>query len=281
MTSPQPSGVDEYAGANPQAGPSVATNFQALYGISADDLNLKVQTGMSGEPTGNVNARAAERGDADPRARTPLTQSVLAILQSLNAMSPKARQSLQAMLSKAGYLSEDYLATGHMDKDFVKAFTEMLSEYARSNDIPETNENSAGLAQRVSWQTYLTNRASDVEKAAAAEKAEPAKVRLISMTEATPAYRAAFREAVGRDPSANEIRQFVDAYNAEARANPLVTKVEMVDGVEVTSTEGGVSEDFMGTQIEENPDYANYQAVATYFPAMERVLGEVHNLNEL
>lgn len=280
MTSPQPSGVDDYQGAQGPAA-STGTDFGALYGVDAATAALQVQTGLRGEPTGNVNARAAERGDTDPRAHTPLTQSIAAILQSLNAMNSKSRKSLQDMLVKGGYLNENYVASGSVDKDFVRGFVDMLSEYSRSNVIPETSDGPGGINQSVSWAYYLNQQvqAHEAGKKEKEKEANPPKVRLLSMTEAAPAYKEAFRQAVGREPTASEIRSFVDSYNAKAKENPLTTSVEMVDGVEVTSTSGGVAEDFMGDQIEENPDYANYQAVATYFPRMESLLSAPNDIN--
>lgn len=286
MTSPQPGGVDDYQGpVAPAPGAGGGIDFGALYGVDAGTAALQVQTGLRGEPTGNVNARAAERGEADPRAHTPLTQSIAAILQSLNAMNSKNRKVLQEVLRKAGYLPEDYAATGHVDKKFVNGFVDMLSEYSRSNEIPDTEAGPGGLAQSVSWMTYLNEKARETEAATAEakkrafEEANPPKVELINYNMAAPAYKEAFRNAVGREPTENEINAFVDSYNAKAKASPLVTKVEMVDGVQVTSQTGGVSEDFMSDQVEENADYANYQAVGNYFPLMERILGGGPELN--
>jgi hypothetical protein len=200
-------------------------------------------------------------------------------------MNGKARQSLQQMLVKAGYLGGEYSATGHVDKDFVKGFVEMLAEYSRSNEIPETVDGPGGINSATSWMFYLNEKARANESASADAKlagfkaANPPKVELINYNMAAPAYKEAFRSAVGRDPTENEINAFVDSYNAKAKASPLVTNIEMVDGVQVISQTGGVSGDFTSDQIEENADYANYQAVGNYFPLMERILGGGPELN--
>lgn len=279
-----PAGVDEYAGSAPAPVPGTGVNFGAYYGIDAATASLPVQ-GSSG----GVNARAAERAGEQGSgpykddfrsqpAPNQATATVGAIIQALNGLSTKNRRDLQEKLIRAGFLPKNYSASGAMEKDFVRSFAEMLTEFSRSNQIPKTDASGA-VEGYVNWMSYLDSRAVDNEQAEAKAKkkadaeANPPKVELINYNMAAPAYKEAFRAAVGRDPSDSEINAFVDSYNAKAKENPLTKKVEMVDGVEVTSYEGGVSEDYMSDQIEENADYANYQAVATYFPAMERILG--------
>ena len=282
MSNPEPAGVDEYANSKPAA-PAAGggVNFGTLYGIDAATANVPIQ-GSSG----SVNARAAERGEEDPRSQpapNQLTTTIGAIIQALSGLSTKNRKDLQDKLIRGGFLPKNYVINGAMEKDFVRGFTEMLTEFARANQLPETDASGA-IEGYVNWMSYLDSRAVDNEQAEAKAKKKadaetnPPKVELINYNMAAPAYKEAFRAAVGRDPSDSEINAFVDSYNAKAKENPLVTKVEMKDGVEVTTHEGGVSEDFMSDQIEENADYANYQAVATYFPAMERILGG-NNLN--
>lgn len=100
------------------------------------------------------------------------------------------------------------------------------------------------------------------------------KVQHLDPTAARDALNAAFTSAVGRAPTEAELKQFAANYDAAARKNPLVTTaVRDASGATTTTTTGGVDAQPIAENLYiHSPEYANYQAVSTYFPAIERAL---------
>lgn len=99
-------------------------------------------------------------------------------------------------------------------------------------------------------------------------------VQNLDPTAARDALNAAFSDAVGRAPTAAELAQFVSSYTAAAQASPVVTNSSRdAAGVVTTSKSGGVdAQPIAEAGYIHSPEYANYQAVAKFFPAIEKVL---------
>lgn len=100
------------------------------------------------------------------------------------------------------------------------------------------------------------------------------KVQNLDPTAARDALNAAFADAVGRAPTAGELAAFSSNYAAAAQASPVVTTaVRDESGATTTSTTGGVdAQPIAEAQYIHSPEYANYQAVSKFFPAIEKVL---------
>lgn len=100
------------------------------------------------------------------------------------------------------------------------------------------------------------------------------KVQNLDPTAARDALNAAFTDAVGRAPTAEELSAFTANYTAAAQKAPLVTTSSRdASGAMHTSTSGGVdAQPIAEAEYIHSPEYANYQAVSKYFPAIEKVL---------
>lgn len=189
-----------------------------------------------------------------------------AILESLVRMSSRDRVLIQSKLVAAGFLGEKQYKAGAADDATISAMSGLLGEAARY---------AITRGEVVSWQKYLADRANG--GAPGDEVDEPAKVNLLTVEGVRSSFAASFREMVGRAPTDSEVRKFVDSYNAEARSSPPRESVEIgEDGTQFVTTTGGVDPgEFAEEHIQENPDYADYQAVAYYMPALEQALGAI------
>jgi hypothetical protein len=85
---------------------------------------------------------------------------------------------------------------------------------------------------------------------------------------------SAFKAAVGRTATAEELATLRDHINAEEKKNPTISKsFSRSNGSGASSsstvTSGGVDETQLAkTFAEQNPEYASYQQATTYFDAM-------------
>jgi hypothetical protein len=214
------------------------------------------------------------------RPGAPMQQGVTAkaILESLVRMSQAERALVQSKLVAAGFLKEKSYSPGAADDQTINAMAGMLGEAARF---------ALTRGEVISWQQYLSDRAVGgdgsgdvVEKAKDGTTSQSMQATLLTVEGVRGSFTATFRDMIGREPTPEEIQNFVDAYNAEVRANPPKRIGEMGDdGTEFVTIEGTTDPAaFAEEHIQENPDYAQYQAVATYVPALEELLGAVGGL---
>ena len=248
---------------DPQAWENAAASY---WGIEVFDENVY---------SGQVNARAAERGEALPYAidpqGTPRTQPVSAIMQTLMNMSSRERILLQTKLNKAGYLPDSF-KPGAADDQTINALSTVLLETARQ-----------GIAsgESVSWQDYLDERIQSAES----EEAKAAQSRTFTQTSSSVTTKEsgrgviwdAFRDAVGRNPTESEIDKFMARLNERERANPTVTTTTVdADGNSSSSTTGGMDAaaraDIVRQEVQGNDQYAEYQAAAFYMPLLFQAL---------
>lgn len=105
--------------------------------------------------------------------------------------------------------------------------------------------------------------------------------------------RETLQQQLGRDPTQAEYEDFLAALNAAERANPAIKKTTVVDRFEIdpqtgepyvedrTSRSRMVSSPMTETgfrqllyeKAQQHPDWAEWQAVGTYFPALLEALG--------
>lgn len=103
--------------------------------------------------------------------------------------------------------------------------------------------------------------------------------------------RAMIQRELGRDPTKAEFEDFISAVQAAQRANPTRTKTTETttvttdkdgkpidrDSSSSSTTRGGISqagvEDILLRRARQNPDWAEWQAVGTYAPALFAALG--------
>lgn len=262
--------VEAYAGRAGASAPAAASGwndtYQAVFGINAAEAGIPAKE----DAWGQTNARVAEAGGTDVRAYDSTATTVGALIQSLASMTVSARKELQKRLVASGNLPQTYQVAGALDKQMVAGFADLLKESAANSVV---NPNS-------SWSDYLTEKIRSIEVDAATPKVSKS-VRLLSMSEASPVFRDAFSAAVGRAPTDAEISKFVNAYNAKAKSSPVTETSQMTGGVQTTTTMGGVDPGQVAHDMAvENPDYANYQAVATYMPLLEKALGPIGGVSD-
>jgi hypothetical protein len=108
-------------------------------------------------------------------------------------------------------------------------------------------------------------------------------VDIYSREDARGLARATLRRELDRDPTEAEFEDFVSSLQAFTKDNPrtAVTRTTTdADGKvisEKTTNRGGVSEagvsEFLQDKAEEQPGYAEWQAMGTFFPALMQALG--------
>ncbi len=279
MTTPNPMpSFDEFSVDEEQqaAGVAWSPTQQAQWGFNPAEASVPVEHANMGGPAGvGYSEKTAEREGADaaraydPNKKVVVPQNIASVVQWINGLNGQGRTQIQATLKAAGYLPGDYSVTGDMDKKTVEAFVDMLGESSRYSIA------NPGTA----WQDYLLGKAQrtiDAEDKAPRTQTRRDVTRL--SYDDPGGFFDAFQQAVGRAPTDSETKAFVDTFNAKAEKNPQVTTqtTDPSTGNVTATTTGGID---VGSEIREqameNPDYANYQAVATYFPAMERALGAI------
>lgn len=98
--------------------------------------------------------------------------------------------------------------------------------------------------------------------------------------------RAMLQRELGRDPTEGEFEDFISAIQHAQRVNPTVSKTknsytyeegEMVSQRSNTTTRGGLTEagiqDIALQKARQNPNWAEWQAMGTYAPALFEALG--------
>ena len=108
-------------------------------------------------------------------------------------------------------------------------------------------------------------------------------VDIWSPTDARGLIRATLRRELDRDPTEAEFEEFVSTLQAAQRRHPAVTTTTVTRNKEgeVTNqnsvTRGGLGasgiQEIAQREAEENPHWAEWQAVGTYFPALLDALG--------
>lgn len=215
---------------------------------------------------------------------TPDVAAMPAILQRLTLMKPDELTRLQAKLKKAGYIGPNtHVQWGLPDDATKNAFAEVLMVTSRLT-IAGTDK---------TWQEVLDESADpsdDVKKAmesagisAKGNTSVNKDVYHLNYQQAKSAFESVFQDSIGRLPTADETRKFQSAFNVASDKNPTVTTtVTDAEGNSTTTHAGGVDAgQFTKDQVRENPDYANYQAVATYFPMLEQALGQVSDSHQI
>ncbi len=116
-------------------------------------------------------------------------------------------------------------------------------------------------------------------------------VDLMSPMDAKGLTRQMLQQELGRDPTQAEYEDFLSALHAAERQNPTISKTTttshygvndagqhfLEDSNTNTVSRGGLTsagyEQILTEQAQANPDWAEWQAVGTYFPALLSALG--------
>ena len=89
------------------------------------------------------------------------------------------------------------------------------------------------------------------------------------------------QQALGRDPTQSEINTYYNTIRGQEQAHPTVTKTttNQATGSSTSTTTGGFGADdaseMLKQQIQNDPEYAKYQAGTTYYAAALQALGAI------
>lgn len=282
-------GSDYTPGGAPATGPSTSswTDYDAaLWGIGAADANLPVQYGRNkpkAKPsTGfSISAPGATTGIPFKQEKQPLNAPLAQILQTLSSVEPAQLAKLQAKLKAGGYIGPQAgVKWGTPDETTVAGFTKLL----------QTTSRLTQAGQDRTWQEVLASSVNPDAATSAAMKAAGLSAtgahnettKSTTLTDAKSAeavVTAAFKDAMGRMPTAAEKAKFLKHLNAQESSHPTVTKTHYDAQGNATSqsTSGGLgaagTSQLATDQAMKNPDYANYQAAAFYTPLLFQALG--------
>jgi hypothetical protein len=261
------------ASSSPYAGASYSwTQFDsALWGGSLYDANIAVETDR--QPN-NMDTGLLNRGNVpfDKQPKYPVTAPLGSIVQQLSAYKPDVLTRLQAKLQASGFISPNARIQWGLPDDATRAgFTNLLVTTGRLTQ--------SGVDK--TWQEVLADAVVSGKKANAPSTHTTTSV--LNEQQAHAAFEQTFRESVGRLPTDAETARFRDAFNSAAAENPEVsTTTTNSAGNSHTTQSGGFDARQMAVDTaRENPDYANYQAVATYFPLMQRLLEQTTDVNTI
>lgn len=230
----------------------------------------------------------------------PDYKSVDELVSEFEAMSNKRKKEMAKLLAMAGFL------TGGNDlQDTVESATLMEVTEAYSNLLQATAARMASGQQMRPEDLLDLNIRYNVEAAGVeiddddfsklygkltGQTGKPRKevrvderLDIWSAQDARALARQTLQDVLGRDPSEDEYDEFVSALQTRQRQNPVTTKrVTRFDaqgnvvGTRSTSTGGmgaGAIEEFARQQAEAAPDWAEWQAVGTYWPVLQQSLG--------
>jgi hypothetical protein len=232
--------------------------------------------------------------DSTHHAVPATTGTVEGLLYQLQNGSKEAFNLLRNQLVATGKLS----ATDNNPIDTIDAYSSVLNQVVTMQ--------AAG--QRITPSEYLANLMSfngiDPSKVTDAADWKPPTVGTFKPTthtststsvydlapeDAKAMLESTLQQTLGRAPSEAEVSDFMNAVNTAAKANPNVTKAtETTDASGNTVEHSSSTPGFDQTAAEQMavdrsmrmPDYASFQAVSTYFPALMSLLGEAANVTE-
>lgn len=217
------------------------------------------------------------------------------VIGEFDSWSLKRKKALARKLIQAGYLpatgsSLDEAVANIPLADLEKAWQSVVMETAQKNAngiwvtpqqlIQQRVDYALDAAKGTKMEDFLKGTTPKEEKPFSGTKEFTSVSRdIFSASEAKGVIRGVLQQELGRDPTAEEFQDFIDALQTEQRQNPSRTTTSTVyregDAVSQSSTTtGGIDPgEFALQQAQANPDWAEWQAVGTYFPAAMDTLG--------
>lgn len=238
---------------------------------------------------GDPNRPYQVRTSPDTIKQVPLS----AMLTQFDGFSAKQKQDLAKRMVRAGLLPEP--PSGMTIDEWVKKIPLSQVRATYANLLEDTAERNASgqptltpvelLDQQVE---YYKGNWKDGKVAGSEEDAPFTGVKkdrtivtdIYNPTEARSLIRNVLKAELGREPTDDEFEDFRASLNAEMEDNPSVqiSRQRYKDGEPVgpnrVTTRGGV--DPSGYALEwaqSQPDWAEWQAVGTYFPTVMNMLG--------
>lgn len=116
------------------------------------------------------------------------------------------------------------------------------------------------------------SKTGTTQKASGSKTVTSRSVTRYTLQEAQGFALQAFQNAIGRAPTADELNNFLAAFNAGQRAKTTSTTYSAGGTASVTT--GGVDESLLAEQIaQQNPEYETYQKATKYFDVFNQVMG--------
>lgn len=232
----------------------------------------------------------------NPNSR--VTKPASQMIGEFSTWSNKRKKELARKLAMAGYFGSPRVSES-LD-DFVASIPLAQLEQAWQNVVLEAAQKNANgiwvtpgqviqnqidynrdAAKGTSLESWYSGKAakSNEPNPNRTEKYTSVSRDIFSASEAKAVIREVLQKELGRDPTEEEFQDFKDALQTEQQQNPTRTVQSTVyrDGDPVrtsSTTTGGIDPgEFALEQAQANPDWAEWQAVGTYFPAAMNALG--------
>lgn len=233
--------------------------------------------------------------------RVPEYKSIFQMLQAFDAFSTAEYQKFKNKLVAAGIISSDASAA-YVRTKYETLLNDIMDAQAQGVSVTPFGFVNSLIKKNGIDPTKVPNKKDWDPTAAAAFQPSTTKTTSVYDMDGAQAEQLltqTLQQALGRDPSKAEIEDFVDAVKSRALADPStqVTQTRRGDrsGLADANTQvqvqtiGGKSYSTIQTvndgfgqddaallaqkRAENAPDYASYQAVATYMPALLQALG--------
>lgn len=243
-------------------------------------------------------------GGAKPTGRTPregIYRTPAQLLRDFDQSSRKEYLRFRNLLIAAGLVSEE--ADAPTVRDAFQSIMEEVYELQTAGGRPHMTIGSLvrNLIRLNGLDPDKIGDSEDYGKAAESATPKAQKSVATSVYDLTPedarlTLEQAVQQKLGRAPTEEEMEDFISAAQTRARNNPTTITQEFAPGqvleggnVETqyeggelvgstrTTTQAGFDANQLGSmaldRAEEAPDYASYQAVSRFFPALVNALG--------
>lgn len=278
----------------PSAGVS-ATGYSSQIPSGGPQQDMPVWTGGTFDEGAKGHAVVNADMDAPIVHRKPVSANE--VIGKFNSWSNKRKKALAKKLAQAGYFGTP--PQGMSLDDFVariplaqleEAWGQVVMETAQKNAngvwvTPEQNiqqqiDYNRSAAAGTELEGFFTGKAGAEKAGFTGTKKQTSISRdIFSASEAKGLIRGVLQQELGRDPTAEEFDDFIDALRTRQRKNPTESTTAQVyrkgDLIRSeTTTTGGISPtEYAAEWAQSQPDWAEWQAVGTYFPTVLNTLG--------
>lgn len=277
-------------------------------GVSATGYSAQIPSGGPAQVDppvwtgGTFDEGAKGRGpvnaNMDPFTVHRKPESSKQVIGEFSRWTNKRKKNLARRLALAGYFGAPRV--GESLDDFVasiplaqleEAWGQVVMETAQKNangvwvtpdqNIQQQIDYNQSAAKGTSLEGWYTGASggTEGEDPNRTEKFVSVSRDIFSASQAKGLIRGVLQQELGRDPTAEEFEDFITALQTKQRENPTRTVQRTIyrDGDPVrqsTTSTGGIDPaEFALEQAQANPDWAEWQAIGTYFPAVMNTLG--------
>lgn len=244
-----------------------------------------------------IRGAGASFRDPEP-SFTPRMSSLTQAMMDFEQLSSERKRKVAEKLAKAGLLGSPY--KGESLKEYIartplsevqNAYGDLLEAAAARYSAGQEVTPMQLLEQHIEYNTAAGSPfAGESDGGGGGGEGSPYAGKTITRTdtardiysrdEAEGLARAILRRELDRDPTDEEYEDFVAALQTKQRENPTITTTSTTydeygspSGTSSTSQGGVDLERFAQNQAEDNPDWATWQAIGTFLPALFDELG--------